>query len=111
MPDTLQVLSSPALAAASDWRVSTSNLSGGWLKAWGWGQVTESGVGVAYSTLSAFGKDALMLHMAAKNVEMVSGAQRFRPRARVYLTETVRALQQMRLVAELATAGSGGAKL
>ena len=113
MPETLGVLSAPALAAASDWRVSTSNLSGGWLKAWGWGQVTAAGVGVAYSTLSAFGKDALMLHIAALNKEHVSGAQCYRPRARVYLTEVVRALRQMRLVAELgsAHAESAGAKL
>ncbi len=111
LPKTLEVLSSPALAAASDWRVSTSNLSGAWLKAWGWGQVTASGVGVAYSTLSAFGKDALMIHIAAMNTEDVHGVKCYRPRARVYLTETMRALRQMRHIAEQAAADTSCAKL
>jgi hypothetical protein len=111
MESTLQILSMPQLAHASDWRVSTSNLSGSWLKAWGWGQVTASGVGVAYSTLSAYGKDALVLHVAAKNVELHDGAEAFRPRARVYFTEVVRALWQMRHIAEAATAPGTAAKL
>ena len=46
---TRAVFSSPAVARAGRWRISTSNLGSPRIANWGWGQVVPDGVGVAYS--------------------------------------------------------------
>ena len=108
LPAAQAALASAVLRKASTWRVSTSNISGGFLSAWGWGQVTPSGVGVAYSTANQFGQDSFTVHVAGLCEDAAGWVQ---PRVRVYMTELHRALTQMGLVAKSAAVAGAEAKL
>ncbi len=49
----LALLRHPLVARSARWVVSTSNLSAPIIENWGWGQVEDDGVGIAYSCLPA----------------------------------------------------------
>ena len=60
--ETPALFSDPAFAASKYWAISTSNLSSEHFENWGWGEVVDDGIGVAYSVL----KDELRFNVTSR---------------------------------------------
>jgi hypothetical protein len=57
-----EVYTDPGYSKLNSWAISTSNLSSDFIENWGWGEVVEDGIGVAYSVR----KDDLRFNVCAR---------------------------------------------
>ena len=92
---TEQLFKDEGVAYSSAWRLSTSNLTAAWIENWGFGEVMDGGLGVAYST----GAKSLRFNVVGEKVTSPGD----------FAQCLDRALRDMFVVAAAATAASAAA--